>query len=848
MSSSDINVMFINQMEEKINLSRENVASGMTIEQIELGTLGHAFIEDLIKRRFERYNAKEHRHGVVCSDPIARFVCKRYAKEMTAKPFKSYEMDEEGQPEEIMADIWERWEQLNMNEPARAIYGKIASDGYCLFRIYITPSGSIGYRAYGFYESPPDYWKRINMRETKYHNVIFEYYVQFIPHPMGYEYMGNYNIHAEEEWLRPNDPDFFHFYRGEWNFGIGDPRLQGIWAALTKLRKISHADFRRSSIFNVFEYPEDWDPEKQVQPMIEALRRADEMEGVAFGKRINPMSSEVEDWPKFYDRTMDQIGAAPRADPSSGGTLLRNPEYARVLIDLGYTETKFVGNQPGAVEGSKLDYTENDEVDMREFGLFKPIIKQILQWLLMNGFLEGCDPESIERVAANNYDIKVHWEYEVMENRMREIMEAGQLAEQDAEAKAEYSTRENIAPFLLYNLEDNTSIIGYRTNINLPILPIEHPSKTISGAGVSGDRLVVRFKGYPPGGGLYFYDFQSEMAAMQAHEQLSQEGGKYVWRRIRGHEKGEEVTPYKMGPAYLTGRPTIGGTSASLVPYEIQMYGAGGVAAPKWGVQKKTKTPKTPATESTESFDTTLYSTYNPTASQQPSTISSTSWNPTIPARQPRNAAPNLRFLSFKRANSIMKEATGSGMSASTFVRIKDFLKKYQSENQLRVNSIDVGNPMNFDIPMKYIINGKEVHEYACKKDWKEIEPHEGPLWLYRNLGHSGERFNVGIYKYWWDEKKDQPQLYRDIKEDQIKKLLKKWGKESSIIMDRLNKSLPISMSTEYYCSFETHNGKKYQRHFHNENGELKFRGIAIVERGNCDEPFCVFNPIEEVI
>jgi hypothetical protein len=190
-----------------------------------------------------------------------------------------------------------------------------------------------------------------------------------------------------------------------------------------------------------------------------------------------------------------------------------------------------------------------------------------------------------------------------------------------------------------------------------------------------------------------------------------------------------------------------------------------------------------------------------------------------------------------------MREYTGEGMGKDTWYKFKEFIEKYQEEHQERFNSLDIGNPMNFDLALRYPAKNSKgyVEEYACKRDWRNIEEHTGKLYLYEDLAHGGKKHNVGTYTYKWDTIKDQPIIERDIDDNKIKKLLNQWGKKNSRILKKLENNQPPPMSTEYYCSVIEHKGKRYQVNFHDGHGSPRLKGIAIVERGNCDEPFCTF-------
>lgn len=93
-------------------------------------------------------------------------------------------------------------------------------------------------------------------------------------------------------------------------------------------------------------------------------------------------------------------------------------------------------------------------------------------------------------------------------------------------------------------------------------------SNIMSGA-LLGKYLVMNFLSKPRK--AYKFNFGSEMAASKAFDSFmnASSKGKWQWQFIRGHVKGEKVTKEKIGPSLEKGLPTIGGTTASLKPYEI---------------------------------------------------------------------------------------------------------------------------------------------------------------------------------------------------------------------------------------------------------------------------------------
>lgn len=109
-------------------------------------------------------------------------------------------------------------------------------------------------------------------------------------------------------------------------------------------------------------------------------------------------------------------------------------------------------------------------------------------------------------------------------------------------------------------------ITGLRALTDRPMIPVS--SSNVKGVGVFKSDLLVQFHDTP---GTYRYHFDTPEDAVAAYNELvnAPSKGQYIWIKFRGHKKGEPITPQKIGPAYFSGKPTIGGTSASKVPYDV---------------------------------------------------------------------------------------------------------------------------------------------------------------------------------------------------------------------------------------------------------------------------------------
>ena len=920
--------------------------TGLIIEQINEGNL--IWKDWLVKQGKENYYNRNHRYEVMNNDPLVTVYTERFFIFVTSKTFKSYTIarpdEETGEPippEEIMSDLWERWDQLNIKEMFIDAGKYMVGDGYVLNHKYLYPDPDtgqprIGYHNYGFYHCPPSFWRRYNMPRTPYHNKIYEYYIQYIPKPQGAGYMGNYHIHAVTDYLYPTTPGFDHFTRIKHNEAIGVSKLQKLWASFTKLRKIAWYDFVGSCRKPLLQIPADMDP-KEADALAEAFAHWDEHNMLVLPLRVNPETNEVEPYPAAFEATPDATGPTAKADPSSAGTMLHNAEYARVLMVDGHSETHLVGSQPGQLESSKMDLTRDDRADISEFNLYQPMLKKINMWLLEVGALEGLDPETLEYVEAGNYDIKCHIEWEVLENMMaaaemaeEEMAMKSEGAKQEGESKANasdvqkcpecgYSGRmrprkgdtfvcpqcnatftkegkkkglyysnearynERLSPYVLTN--GTITILGYRCNAIQGMQSVK--SDTVDRVGLFQDDLLVQFENYPPGGGTYEYHFDSPAEAEGMYDAMMQPGqskGEFVWSYLRGT---------RSGPAYLTGNPTAGGTSASIVPYDIQggILGGGvsqpgippipaggglGPAASTTGFGGVTINPPSIATPQPIGFgiaaDPTakkvqpvgtaftitaggLKTTQAPEPhkispsktvgrKRKPGKKSAKSKAKTYaPAQVKAGPAVRIGNMSFKRFNEFLSDAGIPTVGKTTWEKFKD-LNNY---SQFRYNSA-IGNGMNFDIPLSYKDNeGNIFQEYACKKEWKKIENHSGDLVIYdpmgKTRGHSGDMVKVGTYDHWWDEDKDTSVERFNYDKEAILKMIPK----DSPMAVRITAGLEPEMSTEYFTGKPVkHNGKQYQVNFHNNKGERKYIRIALVDYGNCPTGACDFTEVVE--
>ncbi len=95
-----------------------------------------------------------------------------------------------------------------------------------------------------------------------------------------------------------------------------------------------------------------------------------------------------------------------------------------------------------------------------------------------------------------------------------------------------------------------------------PLTPVM--SSTVMGRAIKGNKLYIQFHGSEQY--IYKYIMPSEEAALEAFEDIVKESpGRWVWKNIRGS---------KLGPVFgKPSRETVGGTSASLIPYDKMRFG-----------------------------------------------------------------------------------------------------------------------------------------------------------------------------------------------------------------------------------------------------------------------------------
>ena len=110
---------------------------------------------------------------------------------------------------------------------------------------------------------------------------------------------------------------------------------------------------------------------------------------------------------------------------------------------------------------------------------------------------------------------------------------------------------------------DGKKLQGTIATGDIPLIAIQ--SSNVKGGGTFNNELIVQFHQTAKQGGqrTYRYKLATPEQAQEVFLELANAGsaGKWVWENIRGTQKG---------PAYFPPhKPTMGGTSASLIPYTV---------------------------------------------------------------------------------------------------------------------------------------------------------------------------------------------------------------------------------------------------------------------------------------
>ena len=436
-----------------------------------------------------------------------------------------------------------------------------------------------------------------------------------------------------------------------------------------------------------------------------------------------------------------------------------------------------------------------------------------------------------------------------------------------------------ISPIIIINTRTNKAIIGHRVreNLDIPMTPIS--SGTVSFAGVDDNDLVVRFPNYPPGGGDYKYHFGSNLDALDAYSGVGQGGGSYVWSHLRGRD---------IGPAYLTGNPTPGGTYASIVPYDISL-GAMSQITPGATEQEPTsieqiqEEQQQPYNIPEDMYNITTPGDIDVTSSQEtigtPGRVadpgSITGSKKTGPGRKrkrgrkpagkggsiiPYNPTqtdynPNIyneKFKAILNSASAMRRfaktistdhlPTGWGMKQDTPYKIRELIFS-MVDHATRVNRVSFGNSIKAGHPYNY----GGVDEYICPRDYKKNIGKIVPLGIYHNLDPQFEG-DISLQDYQiigthevlgWDEENGQELAKNEYDIEKINSFFEKRGEINWIQNDWLSKGLEPPISGAYSTNVKKIKNRHWQL-------KINLQSMSFVPEANCPWNICSFSPGEE--
>lgn len=823
-------VNFLAKIKQNVSNLRKNTNPSPLEDEIFMGRNTRAYCDPLILHSHDNFNNKIDKRMSMMLDPLISAITVGWATLACAKTFKFY--DNHGPDgQEVMEEYRQWWIASDLNEILMAAIPHLSLDGWVLYDPYINDEGKFDYNIYGSYECSSVNWKRDAGNKIEFYNV------RYIPRPVpGVGVAGGLRAVTK---VYPAER-LFHLTRGDWNLGFGKSRVMPCWDPAVKMRHGSHADFFRRDIRFMVAVPQNWKT-KRKQAFMDAF--SEMMRGQRRSFIYNMEQSKGPDQtplglPSFgFESLAKQAAPKPYAQSESGGQLLRDPEWARFLTACEHTENYFIGNQAGAMTGSEVDLTRDFYTECKEFALIEPLIKAIVNWFAELGVIPA---------PPQDYVVKYWKDWEHIEMGRA-------LAQQEMDLQQQRNTpnRENanecvsrkikiiskehpdwkhdkvVAVAYSYCEKHNTLVAedllrSIRLNRSMPMTPVM--SSWIKGIGYRDGTLFFETHDQTADAGKYGYydvgELEAERLAMEWFESGSK--GEFWHEAIKG----------VLSPARKMGRiplPKMLGSKE----YEKQ--------AKQMREEKMEPSTYTSATKpgTTAAPFTTPRSTPSKSTAQ---------WTGTSPSDTMYRKPEYQLYNSDASVPTLLKigKEMGWNMSKNTAYNIIDLLRYNKQKHRPRYNSWIAGNPMDFDVILRYPDNPNG--EKACKKEWKKINAHSGDLVIYDDLGHGGRAHKIGTYEYFWSEEQDRPVMIYEKESvyERLNAILEEMGQQDSMLYLKIQNNEPPSISTEYYAGSKIHEGVEYQVNFHDSNFEPRFERIAFVNAGNCDAPHCTFKEVEE--
>jgi len=859
-------------------VKRENIASTNTYESIK-GQAGELKYQDpLVRGNYHDFWDNYSRREVVLADAIGNRITIGFLTHVFQK-FPKFVPNDEVQSEYIMDDVRQALEALNIKGALIEVGVNYLVSGWSLLKwdpnFQDDKLLNLSCKTFGWYECHPRYWHRSRARRTV--NTIYRYDAIYTPRPLGMEGMDQ-TLSEERYYLSPIDPTVQHLTRLYWNQGHGISLLYPIWDAITKLRERSNDEHFLKSLFWEVRYSQQWTP-KKAKAYVDLVRKATRTRGLATEAVMNPQTNEDTGLPSAQIRPWGQGPQGSSVDVNKASAYL-DGEWLRLLVNLGYSQVWATGTQAGATEGSEINLTRDDRADIAQFTTLEPMFKKIFAKLTELGVMSalGVSEESQQLLLSKKYRMQcwLTWEYNdkaaLQQEQLDHEMEMKKGDDDDRNAFKNNSLE-------AYNNSIQTILMNaMRNNFSMPMTPVM--SAWIKKIGFDeGSVYMQTHEKTKQGIDTYEYNPNDPEALGSEWLESGSKGG-FWWDSVRD----------KLSPAFKHGQPPsyletgYGEDLGFTQPRETREYKIEGEPSKGLLGAGTTREPfqiTTPLPTETEPY-AMPEAMYNPTVEpsiqttaqesvltpgyvRDPSSITGTKKvgpgrkrkpgkSTTRPSIVPYNPTLyNSALLTNTFEEEIPKmlrmgKKVDWHMSKNTAYNFLHLVKHLNS-HVWRCNLAAMGNEMAFDMPLYYqnASGGVDV-EFACPDAFKEIKNHTGNLYLYPNLGHEGERVNVGTYeRIGWDDEKNQPITRFNYDDEKIVELLTKWNKLDSNIMTRIKNKMMPEMSTEYFCLPVEKDGKILQTQIHNSNGEPVYEGIAIVDYGNCDSEHCQFTLMEEV-
>lgn len=433
--------------------------------------------------------------------------------------------------------------------------------------------------------------------------------------------------------------------------------------------------------------------------------------------------------------------------------------------------------------------------------------------------------------------------------------------------------------------EPNYELTASKMNFVMPMSAVA--SSHVKGVGLRGKDVIVQFH---PGkkeigsGKTYKYIMSDEDTAQESYEDLMQSTSKggYIWDKFRGT---------KMGPAWGTGKPTPGGTSSSMVPYELM----GRSSVSKFGGHKEfeqtakdlkefkeqafgKKRAYYPEQVGEKRFDpkSEFYSEkyQHGFAGGQPLTKAGLGQAMDLvdemkskmkktneivhgtPFKKKRNEFPREWTMHdvdyyFGNANQAVKLLGGSKSkyykmksTPNETVRYNRYKPVFEKEDDeywyAIVNGYSTTNSF------QYLVNGRVQVEYQCPDDIKAQVGKEVSLGVYHNLENPQspdlpDWQIVGSYLVLGYDEEDETDIARlKINKRRIQEVFGRLGEEDWITPIFNDGKVP-DISTAYPAKVVWNDDKEIYV-----QTNTKLTSVSIVKKGNCSAPYCTGTQIRE--